>query len=280
MVYFVLIDFLVYNRLLGALVLALLIATISYKFRAVSISGAIGMMIMGTIVFGFGGPIFSIPLLFFFVSSSILSAIKNSAKKNSLKVLDKTGPRDIWQVCANGGVATVCVIISFFTGDIRWFFPYLASLCEASSDTWATEIGTLFRGSPRSIITLEKVQPGQSGGISIPGSAAAILGASMTMLFTLWIEYLILPNSSFQINYWIAAANSGLAGCVLDSILGGSLQVQYYCRECSGLCERKFHCGKETQLVRGSKIINNDVVNFAGTGFAAVVAVIIIFLIC
>jgi uncharacterized protein (TIGR00297 family) len=169
-------------QFLAGFVLSIVITLVSLRFKAISISGAWGMLVMGTIVFGLGGPVFGIPLVFFFISSSILSAIKTSGKKKTLDISHKSGTRDIWQVLANGGIGTVSVIIYFFTGNLIWFFPYLASLCEATSDTWATEIGTLHPNSPISIVTLKSVEPGESGGITWLGTLAAIGGVLATTL--------------------------------------------------------------------------------------------------
>ena len=264
-------------QVIGAFLFALVMAFISYKIKAISLSGAAGMVAIGTVVFGLGGVIFTIPLLFFFISSTLLSIVKNNAKRRTLQSVEKAGSRDIWQVLANGGPGAICVLMYFGADNIIWFFPYLASICEAASDTWATEIGTLYRGSPRSIVTLESVPPGQSGGLSILGSVAAIGGALATMLVTLIADKYFLQGTSLPINYWLVAANCGLAGCILDSILGGSLQGQYYCEVCRRSTESEIHCGKPGKLNRGYRFVNNDIVNFASTIFAAAIAALLIF---
>ena len=84
-------------QLLVGLCAALVIAFISFRFRMLSGSGTAGMIIIGGIVFGLGGIMFAIPLVFFFVSSSLLSFILTPAKRQAMLTFDKTGPRDIWQ---------------------------------------------------------------------------------------------------------------------------------------------------------------------------------------
>ncbi len=263
-------------QFLAGLALSIAIALISYKFKAVSRSGAWGMIIIGTIIFGLGGIAFAIPLLFFFISSSILSAIKTYEKEKALNAVHKTGPRDIWQVFANGGIGAVAVIMFFITGKTIWFFPYLASLCEATSDTWATEIGTLYRRSPISIITFKKVNPGQSGGITLLGTIGAVGGSLILVLVAWWGRSFLHGLSMFDSNIWIMAANTGLVGSILDSILGGSIQAQYKCPHCGRLVEREFHCGYATTLIRGLAFMSNDLVNFICTAFAGSFAAIII----
>lgn len=259
------------GHLWAALVLSLALAAISYRLRALSISGAIGMVIAGTVMLGLGGVPFAIPLLFFYFTSSILTFLKSPAKLVSLKAMDKTGPRDIWQVLSNGGVATVAAALYFTTGNVIWFFAGLASLCEACSDTWATEIGTLAPGRPVSVVSLKRIEPGQSGGMSILGTLATIAGALLTMLVTRLTAGTQGGAIPVSVGIWFASANCGLAGSLLDSLLGASIQAQYRCDVCDRITELRIHCGRPSHLERGLRLINNDVVNLASTLFAALI---------
>jgi len=262
-------------QIFAGLALSAALSVISYRIKALSKSGSLGMVVVGTVVFGLGGVLFAVPLLFFYVTSTLLTFTRSRAKEQSLKMIDKAGPRDIWQVLANGGIATVCALLHFITGDYIWFFLFLASLCEATSDTWATEVGTLFAVAPVSIVTFRKVERGQSGGITILGTLAAGAGSAVTMLVTLWIAHIDSTVASYSIRIWIAAANCGLAGSLLDSLLGASLQAQYRCEVCGRLSERPFHCGRPANMERGLRWVNNDVVNFTSSFFAAAALVAI-----
>ncbi len=243
----------------------------SYRFNALSRSGAVGMIIVGTIVFGLGGLIFAVPLVFFFISSSLISLIITPSKRQAMITFDKTGPRDIWQVLANGGVGAICVILYFITGKFIWFFPYLAALCEATSDTWATELGTLSKTYPVSITTLKRVEPGRSGGVTVIGTLAAVAGSLATMLSGYSVMAVEFGLQQYQFKFWLAAVNAGLAGAILDSIMGGSIQAMYRCKACERITEKKQHCGAPTNHISGWRIVNNDMVNFIGTLFAAAV---------
>jgi uncharacterized protein (TIGR00297 family) len=265
-------------QLLAGFAISLAMAFISYRFKAISFSGSIGMIIIGTIIFGLGGLAYAIPLIFFFISSSILTAIKTKGKSDALIAAGKTGPRDIWQVMANGGVGAVYVIIYFITGNIVWFFPYLASLCKANSDTWATEIGTLFPYSPISIVSLKKVDPGQSGGITFLGTLAAIAGALAMMLVAYGARHLHREFSLVDTRFWLIAANCGFAGSILNSVVGASIQAQYRCRKCHHLTENPKHCGDLSLLIRGFRFINNDLVNRASCLFAGLMTTAILLL--
>jgi len=257
-------------------VLAVILAVISYRLKALSLSGAIGTIVVGSVVFGLGGLLCAAPLLFFFIVSSWLSRLKSDIKMNSLKAADKTGPRDVYQVFANGGVATICVIIMLITGDQLWFFLFLTGLCASTADTWATEIGTLFSSRPVSIVTFKPVRPGQSGGVSVIGTLASLLGAVLTMA----AAYLTAVIGGLKIGstaIWLTCAMVGFGGSLVDSILGATVQAQSRCQICGSVTEKRAHCGREAEPIKGIKIINNDMVNLLSNLVAMVMVFILIF---
>jgi uncharacterized protein (TIGR00297 family) len=256
-------------QLLIGLILSGVLALISVRFKALSRSGGIGMIIVGTIVFGFGGIAFAVPVVFFFISSSLVSLAKSPSKNVAMLIFDKTGPRDIRQVLANGGIAAVCVVIYFITANPVWFFPYVASLSAAAADTWATELGTLSRRRPVSIVTLKSVEPGLSGGVTLLGLIAAAAGSSAVTLSGLVAILISGGITGYAAKFWLMCINAGLAGSILDSILGGSIQGLYRCPLCDRITGRKKHCGDYSVLVRGSRFINNDMVNLLSVLFAA-----------
>ena len=263
-------------QILGGLSLSIVVTLVSYRFKAISFSGAWGIVVIGTIVFGLGGILFAVPLIFFFISSSLFTSIKTLGKTRTLKILHKSGPRDFRQVMANGGIGALFVIVYFLTGNIVWFFPYLASLCEAASDTWATELGTLHPDSPVSIVTLKKVEPGQSGGITLLGTLAAIAGSLVTMFVARPFGFLNPELIHFSTKFWLIAANCGLAGSLFDSVLGGSIQAQYRCSNCRHIVEQSSHCNQPATLVRGFGVIGNDFINFTSATFAALASTLIL----
>lgn len=265
-------------RILSGLILSIIIALVSIRFRALSRSGGAGMVVVGTAIFGLGGIEFAIPLIFFFVSSSLFSKASSPEKRVAMLAFDKTGPRDFWQVMANGGVGVICVAAYLLTGRFFWYFPYLASIGAAAADTWATERGTMSRQTPISIVTLKKTEPGRSGAVTISGLISAAAGSALVM-FVGYLTFKVVGRSDpVAARIWIAVFNAGFAGSILDSILGGSVQAIYRCPLCSRLTERRRHCGDVTIPVSGFKFINNDVVNFISVLFAAgAVAVIFLF---
>ena len=104
-----------------------------YKFKSLSESGVLSAYAMGIIIFGTGGFIWITPILIFFVLSSALSKLPKTEN-----TLQKNSRRDIIQVIANGGAATIISVINFYYPNNQLFILYLAAIAAATADTWAS----------------------------------------------------------------------------------------------------------------------------------------------
>src|SRR5579885_3811254 len=93
------------------LLLSGIIALLAYRRRSLSRSGVVGAMITGTTTTGMGGWSWGMTLLFFFVSSSLLSHFREREKeRTAANKFSKGSRRDLGQVAANGGVATLLAL--------------------------------------------------------------------------------------------------------------------------------------------------------------------------
>jgi len=173
---------------------------------------------------------------------------------------EKHDVRDIYQVYANAGIGICCAIGFYFTKNDIFYIAYLASLASAAADTWATEIGTLLGKKPRKITNFKKCLPGESGGITIPGTVASILGAASIGI----TGYLL--SDSIDLNIFSFIIIAGVFGALVDSFVGATIQAQYKCPNCKKVTEKLNHCDDyETELLKGAKWINNDLVNLVCT---------------
>jgi uncharacterized protein (TIGR00297 family) len=242
-------------------ILAAAVALLAYRARSLSAGGAAAAFAIGAIVFGAGGWQAALVLFAFFIPSTLLSRV-GKARKRALLDIGKHGPRDAWQVLANGGIAALCVLLALRFGVPLWA-AFAGAFAAASADTWGTEIGTLAAGKPRSILTFAPIEPGLSGGITFAGTLATVGGATCVALVA-WLAH-IAPF------FPIAAA--GIAGAFLDSALGASAQALRHCASCNADCETNpHHCGAATTLRRGFGWMENDAVNFAATLGGAAIA--------
>ena len=255
----------------AGMALALAIALASYAARFLAPSGAVATFLLGTIIFGIGQWQWGVPILAFFISSSILSKMWRSRKQQSNLLYEKSSVRDIGQVSANGGVAALAILFFYSTGARAWYPVFLGSLAAVTADTWATEIGALSSKAPRLITTFKRVIPGTSGAVSLIGITGALLGA----LFIAGIGIATAP--AFPFSFWrtvLVVTAAGLLASLVDSLIGATVQAQYRCPVCEKVTEKREHCGgTPTLFIRGHRWINNDVVNaicaLSGAGLAA-----------
>lgn len=272
-------------QVLLGLLAGFLVAFLAYKLNALTKSGFWAAAVLGAIIFGLAGWGWAIVLLSFFISASLLSKLFKRQKIKAEEKFSKGSQRDAAQVLANGGVAGIFALIFFL---VKTFLPeadgrgllwlgFAASLAAANADTWATELGVLNRRRPVLIISGKPVEAGTSGGISLLGLAAAAGGAALVaaaaVLVAQWQSSGAAATSGW---HFLIILLAGLAGSLVDSLLGATLQAIYHCPRCNKETEKhpQHHCGTKMLLVKGLAWLNNDWVNAACTLSAALLAVL------
>jgi len=253
-------------------ILAIIISYLAYRARSLDQSGAIAATMVGTVVFGLGGLRWAILLLIFFITSSALSRLFKKRKQGLDEKFSKGHERDAGQVFGNGGLATSFVLLhAIYPELITGWVGFAAALAAVNADTWATELGVLNPTPPRMITNLGKrVEKGTSGGVSLLGTLASLLGSAFIALPAAWFtdDWSLLPLISF----------AGLAGSLFDSLLGATVQAMYFCPADKKETEKHpLHtCGTQTVLIRGWKWLNNDWVNFACGAVGVMTAFLIV----
>ncbi len=251
------------GSLLIGVIFAVLLLLFSFKLKFLTTDGSFTAFILGAFVFGLGGLKWSVPLLTFFILSSLLSKVK---KNNHSDAFEKGDKRDSLQVLANGGLPALLMMLNLVQPDAIWFVLYLTSLATSMADTWATETGNFKERPTFWILNFEKIEQGISGGISLGGTIGAIAGASILALSGIyWI-------GAYKWLIFAVVAIGGVLGMIIDSLLGATLQRKNKCVVCSKETEKKLHCNKPTEYHSGIKFINNDFVNFISS-FVVVVLV-------
>lgn len=227
-------------------------------------SAAVGLLVLAG-----GGAAPCLLLVFFFATSSLLTRFREDRKRPEGRGLgpgspDDPGPTGLRaspQVLANAGAV---VVLS--AGNLVLPLPWAAcaltgAIAAATADSWATEIGTGVRGSTRRINTLRPVEPGCSGGVSIAGTLAAVAGTASIGLLASGARALspglfapaaivrsapALADVSPPSVLLAAATAGGLAGVLVDSLLGASLEGRW-------------------------RLVNNETINLACTVTGALV---------
>ena len=264
------------DQILLGFIFALIISTAAWFLKSLNLSGMIAATIMGTITFGLGGWPATFVLLFFFISSSLLSKLIRRNKTSTSEKYSKGSQRDAVQVLANGGVGTLLVIVHYFFPDISWVWPaYVASFAAVTADTWATELGVLSHHPPILITNGKIVEPGTSGGITLTGTLSSFIGSLLigTSGIILWPGLIELGPAIIALTIISLA---GLIGSLVDSLIGATIQGIYTCPKCKKETEQHpYHtCGSKTYLHRGKKWFNNDLVNVVSAIASLIIVVI------
>ena len=188
------------------------------------------------------------PLILLFLLTFVATRMGRQRKTKAGLAEGRRG-RNAAQVIANLGVPAAASSLMGI-GVLRGWLPptvsvqligavALAALAEATADTVSSEIGQAFGGHPVMLTTLQRVEPGTDGAVSLMGTAAGVAAGAVVVCAGWWALRLGAREASIAL---LAAC----AGLFFDSLLGATVER------------------------RG--LLGNDLVNFASTLFAAVVA--------
>ena len=243
------------------------VAILAYVAKSLDAGGAVCAFVMGVTVLWttrFAGFLL---FLLFFVSCNVVGKISKRlrVKDSSPEIREKKGHRrDIMQVISNGLMATLAALLWFFSYKSAALVMFGAAVAEATSDTFAGEVGKLSNRPPVSILTMRQVPKGMSGGVTVLGMVAAM--ASSVVIALCW--YISFSGVTFYEASLVAVM--GFAGAVIDSYLGAGVQALYYDPETKEFSEKEERDGRQLELSRGIRWIDNDMVNLMSNTFSAV----------
>lgn len=227
--------------------LLIVIVVASIATRKLTISGALTGTAIAVLVFlGFGYTGVSMLAAFFILGTA--ATIWKKKEKVSVKLQhDQSTSRDAGQVFANGGVAALMGVMSYFFPGRSYLFNLMmaAALSSAMADTLSSELGMIYGRRFYNIISWKREAKGLDGVISLEGTSIGVIG-SMTIasIYTIVLGW----DRGFSI-----IVLAGTIGNLSDSVLGA-------------LLERKH-------------LLTNNTVNFLNTFIAAAVAGIACFFI-
>ena len=258
-----------YKIEIAASVFSLLVSTYSYWKKSVTISGFVSMIVVSCCLIWNNGLEVLTVMFIMFASSSLLTKFKQQYKSNVTdKVLKKHGPRDAIQAICNLGVGFICFVFYLFTKDSSFILALLCSVAASNADSWASEIGVLSNQKPRLITTLKPCEPGISGGITLLGTIAGIVGSVFIALISIGLVHSLTID---KISLFIIVSIAGIVGFMIDSILGATIQVIY--KSENGFETENNELGKIKS--RGVLGINNDAVNFLSSFIVALLVLLL-----
>lgn len=222
--------------------MTLAFASLARLIRGVTTSGAIAGAVVCFLLYSIAGPGAFAALVSVFVLAWITTRI-GYQRKQQLGTAEKHDGRSALQVLANLGAAAICaVLFALSAKNFAWLLAASAALSEAAADTVSSEFGQAASAQARLITTGELVPAGTDGGITLAGTLAGILAATLVSLVSV-LSGLIPWNW-----LWISAG-AGVVGTFTDSLLGALLERRH--------------------------MLNNDAVNFLSTLCAALIALVL-----
>jgi uncharacterized protein (TIGR00297 family) len=240
-------------------VLIILFAAGSYflfRKKILTRHGSLGAYLTGIYFFLILDYRFGIPLLFFFITSVILTKL-NGRKNNNA---EESETRNIWQVMANSLPAMIVSLAYIFSGNEIFIYFYIALIAAVTADTWASEAGPSLTGKCFSLRSFSVEESGISGGISFHGSFAALAGAGAASVLSSFLFF-----SSADYSMILILTMAGFLSSFADSFLSAFLEPQL-------LRMRIFN--RKLKQVNYSPA-PNDIVNLIGSSAAVPIFIII-----
>ena len=164
--------------------------------------------------------------------------------------------RTAQQVFSNGLIGVVLYMLYGMTGQFHWLLLAWSSFAVSVCDTLSSEVGVAVGGRTYNALTLRKMAPGLSGGISLAGTAG---GLAALLLLVLFLDG-ILPVSPIQL-LWVLG--TGFIGMLVDSILGSKWQALWMQGEAWSEVSSS---SPQEVLVKGLPWLDNHWVNFLSNG--------------
>ena len=221
-----------------AIVVTLTFAATARLVRGVSTSGAtVGAVISLALYLSAGLRAFLVLVSVFLLT--LLATRLGYGKKQRLGTAEKRGGRTASQVLANLAVGAVCAVAFALNGHAIFLLGCVSALAEAAADTVSSEYGQAVSHNPRLITTWNIVPPGTDGAVSLPGTFAGIIAATIVSFISASVHLL-------SWRWMVASIGAATMGMLFDSLLGASFERRHW--------------------------LNNDAVNFLSTLVAALLA--------
>ena len=168
--------------------------------------------------------------------------------------LKKEKSRNALQILINGGLGTVFIILYGVCRNDGFLLVSVVAVGGCFVDSLSSDVGVLSRKRPYDFLKRSFVDGGLSGGMSVLGTAAALVGSAVIGLCTA-------ARLSLGVSGVLAVAGLIFLQTLVDSALGSAVQVKYRCTVCGRICEKKRHCDTDTEYHSGWRVIDNNGVN-------------------
>lgn len=295
----------------GVLVSTLLAVRSVVISKSLSKDGAAAAFVVGVLTFT-SGYAYAMTLLVFFLTSSTLTKHRANIKRLQDEEYRVGGQRSAVQVLCNGGLGTALAIFAWleapqgrcvmFTGDLAdsLMLGFLGFYACCTADTWASELGSVSGKTPRLITTMRSVPPGTNGGVTIVGLLASLaggllVGATFVLAHLIFDGVAVTATAHSLLDFpqrnvgpviramtcsisqlWLIpiAGAAGLAGSLIDSLLGATIQATYYDEDRKMIVSSSD--GLRRQRISGIAILDNNAVNMVSSALTAALTAVLV----
>jgi uncharacterized protein (TIGR00297 family) len=191
---------------------ALFAAAAAIDPAQVTVSGATIGLLLGTMLWAFGGPGSFAAFFTFFVLGTVCTKV-GYKKKAALGIAqERGGRRGPRNAIANMSGGILFAVLAFATPwTTAFLLAALAAFATAASDTVASEIGQAFGRTHLLITNFRRVPAGTDGAVSVEGTTAGIAASFVVA----WVGYML----GIQGPMWIPIV-AAFVGSTAESYLG------------------------------------------------------------
>lgn len=191
---------------------------ISMLTKKLTVTAALTGALLGFLIYRGAGITGLAMLTTFFVLGAGATAWKQNTKKQAGLAEINDGRRNTGQVVANAGAAAILALLAKNVGHTAILQLMIAGcFSAATSDTLSSELGNVYGRKHYHIGSFKKMQRGSNGAVSLPGTAAGIMGSMVIALV-----YII--GTGWSGPQFLIIIIAGTAGNVADSMLGLTLE--------------------------------------------------------
>ncbi|WP_399375800.1 TIGR00297 family protein [Thermosynechococcus sp. PP42] len=203
------------NTVLGAIALLT-------RQKLLTLAGLFHAWLLGVLIWGtLGWQGYLIVMVYFLVGSAVtrIGMVEKEAAGIAEKRAGARGPENVWGSAFTG---TLCALLALLLPQWRELFlvGFVASFSTKLSDTCASEVGKAYGQRTFLITTLQPVPRGTEGAVSLEGTLAGLIGATVIAALG-WSVGLM---GAIALPICILAA---FLANLVESLVGATLQERY-----------------------------------------------------
>lgn len=196
-------------------------AVVTLRRQSLNRGGAVSAALLGWWVTYLAGPWWLLPLGVFFFTSVAWGKLNRETTPAADAKQGKA--RDHWQVWCNGGIYAFLLVWGIPRAEPTIGWLLLATMAISTADTWASEWGQYLRGTTFDLVRWTKVPVGLSGGVSVGGTLAGLVGAALIGS----LGFGLMPATPDRLKQVVGVTLVGFLGMLVDSLLGSVAQARY-----------------------------------------------------